>query len=116
MAQPFAGKVWVVVDASNSSATFEFAQIVQREHLGTLIGSATGGNQRGINGGAFFFVRLPRTGLDADLPLIGQFPSRAALDAGLEPDLLVETTALDIAAGRDPIRARLNSLWAGTPR
>lgn len=72
--------------------------------------------QRGINGGAFFFVRLPRTGLEADLPLIGQFPSRAAPDAGLEPNLLVETTALDIAAGRDPIRARLNSLWTGTPR
>ncbi len=28
VAQPFAGKVWVVVDASNSSATFEFAQVV----------------------------------------------------------------------------------------
>lgn len=88
----------------------------QREHLGTLIGSATGGNQRGINGGAFFVVRLPRTGLEADLPLIGQFPPRAAPDAGLEPDLEVETTAQDIAAGRDPIRARLSSLWAETPR
>ena len=111
-AQPFTGRVWVVVDASNSSATFEFAQVVQREKLGTLIGAPTGGNQRGINGGAFFFVRLPRTGLEVDLPLIGQFPLRDAPDAGLEPDLPVATTAQDLAAGRDPIRARLASLWA----
>lgn len=111
-AQPFAGRVWVVVDAANSSATFEFAQVVQRERLGTLIGSATGGNQRGINGGAFFFVRLPRTGLEADLPLIGQFPPGAPPDAGLTPDVPVETTPADLAAGRDPVRVKLALLWA----
>ena len=104
----FSGRVFVVVDASNSSATFEFAQTVQREHLGTLVGEPTGGNQRGINGGAFFFVRLPRTGLEADLPLIAQSTPVERPDAGLLPDIPVAITAADIAAGRDPVKAALS--------
>lgn len=99
----FTGRVWVLVGAANSSATFEFASAVQRHRLGTLVGQPTGGNQRGITGGAFFFLRLPRTGIEVDVPLIGQFPVSATLppDAGLEPDVLVRPTIDDIASGRD---------------
>jgi hypothetical protein len=107
----FTGRVWVLVGAANSSATFEFAQAVQRNRLGTLVGQPTGGNQRGINGGAFFFLRLPRSGLELDLPLIGQFPDGERPDAGLEPDVLVVPTVSDIARGRDAemdaVRARI---------
>ena len=39
----------------NSSATFQFAQVLQRYKLGT-------------HEGAFFFLRLPRSGLKVDLP------------------------------------------------
>lgn len=91
----------VLIDAQNSSATFQFAQIVQANRLGRLFGSPTGGNQRGINGGAFFFVRLPASGLEADLPLIGRFPPAQRPDAGLTPDVQVALTAEAIAAGRD---------------
>ncbi len=101
----FRGHVVVLVDAANSSATFQFAALVQRHHLATLIGEPTGGNQRGINGGAFFFLRLPRTGLEVDLPLIGTFARVDAPeppDAGIVPDVVVTTTAQDIARGRDP--------------
>jgi Peptidase family S41 len=99
----FPGRVWVLVGAVNSSATFEFASAVRRERVGTLVGQPTGGNQRGITGGAFFFLRLPRTGLEADLPLIGQFPVTAqpVPDAGIEPDVHVQPRVEDIAAGRD---------------
>ncbi len=101
-----ASKLIVLVDGANSSATFQFAQVVQRHHLGTLVGEPTGGNQRGINGGAFFFVQLPRSGLELDLPLIGRFraagPPDALPDAGLTPDVEVRPTSADIAAGRDP--------------
>ena len=106
LAPRFRGRVIVLVDAANSSATFQFAQRVQRYRLATLIGEPTGGNQRGINGGAFFFVRLPGTGLEVDLPLIGRFPADGDLgalpDAGIVPDIVVRTTAADLAAGRDP--------------
>lgn len=98
----FTGRLWVLVSATNSSATFEFAQTVRQNHLGTLLGQPTGGNQRGINGGAFFFLRLPRSGLELDLPLIGQFPDVDRPDAGLQPDIVVVPTVKDIASGRDP--------------
>lgn len=101
----FEGRLAVLVDASNSSATFQFAQVVQRLGMGILVGRPTGGNQRGINGGAFFFLRLPRTGLEVDLPLIGRFPSdghpERLPDAGLRPDVLVPFNAGDLISGKD---------------
>ncbi|MBM3728568.1 MAG: peptidase S41 [Acidobacteria bacterium] len=107
----FAGRLWVLVGATNSSATFEFAQTVRQNKLGMLVGQPTGGNQRGINGGAFFFLRLPRSGIELDLPLIGQFPGGDRPDAGLEPDIFVAPTVNDIAQGRDAeldaVRARI---------
>lgn len=97
----FAGRVYALIGATNSSATFEFAQTLRQNGLGTLVGQTTGGNQRGINGGAFFFLRLPKSGLEIDLPLIGQFPEGTRPDAGLEPDVRVVATLDDIAKGRD---------------
>jgi hypothetical protein len=97
----FRGKVLVLIDATNSSATFQFAQNIQSHHLGTLIGQTTGGSQRGINGGAFFFLRLPKSGIELDLPLIATFPPQPVPDAGLTPDVPVTRTAADIAKGTD---------------
>jgi C-terminal processing protease CtpA/Prc len=103
LAPRYTGRVWVLVGAVNSSATFEFASAIRRESLGTLVGQPTGGNQRGITGGAFFFLRLPRTGLEVDLPLIGQFPvtTGPVPNSGIEPDVYVQPRVEDIAAGRD---------------
>jgi hypothetical protein len=56
---------------------------------------------RGINGGAYFFVRLPASGLEFDLPVRGYYPERPQRDAGVEPDIRVTNTAADIAAGYD---------------
>lgn len=115
-APTFQGRLWVLVGAINSSATFEFAQTVRRNGLGKLVGQPTGGNQRGINGGAFFFLRLPNSGLEIDLPLIGQFPAEEKPDAGLEPDLPVEPTPEDLASGRDAeIAAVLATVRAAAP-
>ncbi|RYG07534.1 MAG: hypothetical protein EON96_21420 [Caulobacteraceae bacterium] len=98
----FTGPVAVLCDASNSSATFGFAQAVQQSGAATLIGQPTGGNRRGINGGAFFFLKLPASGIEIDLPLIASFPDTPQPDAAIQPDVLVQTTAEDIASGRDP--------------
>lgn len=102
----FTGRVRVLIGPQNSSATFAFAQAVRRERLGTLIGEPTGGNRRGINGGCFHFFRLPDTGLEADLPLIGTFPRTPEPDAGIDPDVLVAPTPATLAAGADPAMAR----------
>jgi hypothetical protein len=69
--------------------------------IGKLVGQATGGNLRGINGGAFFFLNLPNSRIEIDLPLIGQFPLEPQPDAGLTPDIEVPLRAQDIASGRD---------------
>lgn len=100
----FRGKLVVITDAANSSATFNFAQVVKDHGLGTLVGETTGGSRRGINGGAFFFLRLPGSGLEIDLPLIAQLPTTPQPDAGIVPDVTVVTTVADIASGGDPQR------------
>lgn len=97
--------VAALIGPVNSSATFHFAQKARQSGLVRLFGRTTGGNRRGINGGAYFFVRLPASGLEFDLPLIGYFPPGMPPDAGLPPDIAVAPTAEDIARGRDPTMA-----------
>jgi hypothetical protein len=103
----------VLVDAANNAAAFSFLQRVRASRVGKLVGETTGGNLRGHNGGAFFFVRLPASGLEFDLPLIGSFPLQPAPDAPLEPDVKVEVTAADIAVGRDAVMERALALARG---
>lgn len=97
----YQGKVAVLVGAQNSSATFQFAQMVQVHHLARLVGEPTGGNQRGINGGKFLFLRLPRSGVEVDLPLVGYYPAETLPDAGLVPDVVVRETAEGLGSGVD---------------
>jgi hypothetical protein len=100
-----AARVAVLTSAVNSSATFAFAQKCRETGLARLFGGTTGGNRRGINGGSFFFVRLPESGIEFDLPLVGTFPVVPQPDAGIAPDVPVALTAADLAAGRDPVMA-----------
>jgi hypothetical protein len=108
----FSGRLFVLIDAANSSATFQFAQVVRQQRFGTLIGEPTGGSRRGINGGAFFFLQLPHSGIELDVPLIGTFPRTLEPDAGLLPDIAAPTTAASIAAGADPAMAAVAALLA----
>ena len=110
----YAGPVAVLCDASNSSATFGFAQAVQESGVATLFGQPTGGNRRGINGGAFFFLKLPVSGLEVDLPLIASFPTSPQPDAAIQPDIAVPTTAEDIVMERDPQMAAALALLTRT--
>ena len=93
--------VAALVGAVNSSATFQFSLQAQSSRLVTLIGQTTGGNLRGINGGCFFFVRLPASGLEFDLPLVGYFSPTPQPDAGITPDIAVTERWEDVMLGRD---------------
>ncbi len=97
----YRGKVYLLVDAANSSATFILAKILKENGLATLVGQTTGGNQRGINGGQIMFLDLPNSGIEIDIPLIGYFPDGELPDAGLEPDIRIEKNNKDIAVGKD---------------
>lgn len=98
----YRGRVFVLISPTNSSATFGFAQAVKQSGLATLVGQPTGGNLRGINGGAFFFLRLPHSHIELDLPLIGYFPDgELPPDRGVDPDVLVEVTLEDMITSAD---------------
>lgn len=99
----FTGKVYVLVDAECSSATFQFAQQVRNYKVGTLVGQPTGGNAKGINGGAIFFATLPNSQIEIDIPIIAYLPATEQPDAGLKPDVELSDTREDIAAGRDSV-------------
>lgn len=66
----------------------------------------------GINGGSFFFVHLPGSNLEADLPLGGTFPDGVEPDAGLLPDVEVALTRQAIATGRDEAIVRAMAMVA----
>ena len=106
----YRGRVWVLVGAANSSATFQFALAVKRTGVATLVGQTTGGNRRGINGSAFVFLRLKRTGLEVDLPLVAGLPAGDEPDAGVEPDVLVRPTLEQLAAGVDAEMAAITRI------
>lgn len=93
--------VAALVGPACSSATFSFARRAKDSGLVRLFGETTGGNLRGINGGAYFFVRLPASGIEFDVPLIGYFPPGERPDAGVEPDVAVPRSVAEIAGGTD---------------
>ena len=109
---------------SSIGDTFPFAQVVEEKKLATLVGQATGGNRRGINGDAFVFVTLPGSGIEAELPLVATFasddrpsgreiPFRAIPDAGIDHDVRVAPGVDDFARGADPELRAAMALLAG---
>jgi C-terminal processing protease CtpA/Prc len=79
--EPYTGKITLLVDGTNASATFYQAYAYQNHPRVTVKGETTGGNLRGINGGAMFFLTLPNTQIEVDIPLYASFPKDADLDA-----------------------------------
>ncbi|MFZ2898599.1 MAG: S41 family peptidase [Saprospiraceae bacterium] len=98
----FKGDVFLLVNAANSSATFYFAELARANRIATLVGEPTGGSQKGLNGGAMFFLRLPNSKIEIDIPIIGTFSTEKE-DKGITPDHLVAETAEDIINGTDPV-------------
>ncbi|MCB9274166.1 MAG: hypothetical protein H6564_09010 [Lewinellaceae bacterium] len=97
----YPGKVYLLVGAANSSATFNMAKIWKENKLATLIGQTTGGSRQGINGGRIAFLHLPNTGIELDLPLIGSFPLEPQPAGGIEPDIYVQPNIGDFLNGTD---------------
>lgn len=106
----YEGRTFVLIGPENSSATFEFARDAQASGLATLVGRPTGGNLRGINGSAFFFLHLPHSGIELDLPLVGQFPQTPQPDRGILPDVDVALTSEDLVSGSDPEMVRVRAM------
>ncbi len=112
-ALPYRGRTFVLVGAENSSATFVFADMVQRARAATLVGQMTGGNQRGLNGGQLTWVVLPNSGVSVDIPLLAATYDASTPDASVTPELLVPLSFAAAAAGRDLV---LEAVMAATKR
>ena len=86
----FSGQSYLMVDEANSSATFILAELCKSNSYATLVGVETGGTKKGITGGQMFFLTLPNTKIEVDIPLIGFYPMSELPDAGIMPDIVME--------------------------
>jgi C-terminal processing protease CtpA/Prc len=98
----FKGEIYLLTSATNSSSSFFMADILQQNKAAKLVGEATGGTKQGINGGQFFFLYLPSSGIEVDIPLIYQAPMGKRRDEGIQPDVEIKTKPRDIHNGTDP--------------
>ena len=99
----FRGKVVILVDASNSSATYQMSALLQKNKLATLIGGETGGSSKGITGGQYFFIVLPNTKVEVDIPLIA-YHTGVNEDVPIYPDIMSKQTLVDAINEIDPVR------------
>ncbi len=98
----FRGNTYLLINAVNSSATFYFAEIAKANNMATLVGETTGGNQQGLNAGTMFFLRLPNSQIEVDIPIVGTFSTDKPY-GGIVPDVAVLVSPGDIASGKDPV-------------
>jgi len=98
----FTGNVILLTNAANASAAFYFTEVAKANQIATLIGETTGGSQKGLNGGQMFFLRLPHSKIEIDVPVIGSF-SPEKPDAGITPHYSVQESVNDIVNNIDPV-------------
>jgi C-terminal processing protease CtpA/Prc len=101
--EQFTGKIFLLSSPTNSSATYMMVETFKKYKLAKIIGQTTGGNQRGITAGALFFMLLPNSKIEIDVPLLGTDLSIAKTlpDAGVEPDIFVKPNIEDAIKGID---------------
>ncbi len=96
----YKGKIVLLVNEANSSGTFLMAKITKYNKLATLVGTETGGDNRGINAGVIGFIRLPSTKIEVDIPLIGTYYNEGK-PGGVQPDIKVQVPALPFLYEKD---------------
>jgi Peptidase family S41 len=96
----FKGNIYLLTSPVNSSAAFEFAWVFKQYKAGTIVGEKTGGTKQGLNGGRFFFLRLPYSRIEVDLPFIYQ-AHIGQPDEGISPDYTVTASQEGIYKGED---------------
>lgn len=106
----FNGEVFILGNESNVSATFTLLNIVQKEQLGIYVGNPSGGNRQGINGGSYFFLYLPNSQFEVDVPLKFSSYGEKEQDGPLLPDEQIVITQEDIATENDAYLIRVKRL------
>jgi len=91
----YEGETFLLINEANSSATFILAENCKVNNYATLVGTETGGTKMGITGGQIFFLTLPNTKIEIDIPLIGSYPTTDLPDEGILPDISIPVTLND---------------------
>jgi C-terminal processing protease CtpA/Prc len=104
----FDGKLIVLIDSGSASASEVFARIIQNEARGTVLGDRSSGQVMRSKSydyqfGQSLIVHYGMSITDADLITS---EGKSLERVGVSPDELLLPTALDLAAGRDPVMAR----------
>jgi carboxyl-terminal processing protease len=112
----FAGPIVVLVDSRSASAAEVLARVIQLEKRGTVIGDRSAGavmasqffpHTLGIQSLAFYATSITVSAL--------RMSDGGSLEhKGVVPDEVLLPTAADLAARRDPVRARAVTLLGGT--
>jgi hypothetical protein len=98
----FQGQTFIISDASNASASFQFLNYARENRLARIVGQETGGNRQGINGGNYFFLRLPNSKIEIDVPVYFIAPLvMPQKDESLAPDIPVERRPADVGNNFD---------------
>lgn len=106
----FKGKAFIIADSSNASATFQFLNYAQENKLARIVGQTTGANKQGINGGNYFFLYLPNSKIEIDIPVYFQSPLTAQKDESVIPEILVKRQPADIGKNFDREIAAIKKL------
>jgi len=56
---------------------------------------------QGITGGQIFFLNLPNSGIEVDIPVIGYYPTVDRPNEGVKPDVEVKPSVDDLVKGID---------------
>ncbi len=97
----FKGNAFIIADSSNASATFQFLDYVKTNNLAKIVGQVSGGNKQGINGGNYFFLNLPNSRIEIDIPVYFQSPLKPQKDESVIPDVIVKKDFNDIGNNFD---------------
>jgi len=111
-ANPFAGKLIVLIDSRSASAAELFARVIQLEHRGIVLGDHSTGlvmesRRYQFHQGADTQIFYGASIADADL-IMGD--GKSLEHTGVVPDEVILPSAADLAAGRDPVLARAAKL------
>jgi hypothetical protein len=104
----YSGKIYILTDGKNHSASTDFTSIASTLPNVSIIGEETGGNYRSYVSGAMFGLVLPHTRIGAKVAtwkstlLIDEIPEQKG--RGVFPDFPVSQTFDDFLTGRDTVK------------
>ena len=100
--ETFDGTVYFLGGPSNVSATFTLLKRAKELSNVYFVGTETGGNAQGINGGEYIFFYLPYSGAEIDIPLKFFSGGSDKKDQGVKPDFIAKYSQKSIRKGEDP--------------